>query len=474
MKIPKRLEGTALDGLKDFVQALPSDIVVIEVGCFAGDVTSVLLTKARSLIAIDQWKTYGGAEGEESVFDRVSDSHSGKVVKVESNLAQVVPFILDESVDLVYIGGIHDSESMKATIVQCLPKLKKSGCVVGRGWVKDVCSKNSSDSPGIEEAVVSALGFPDIVFPDTTWVRGLNHRLVFDGDFYLRTHHDVATVITQGHFGGQCYQHYLQFGRFENRRIRCRWEPRNLAVAKTPDRIMVGIPLVNGLDLLRQCVDAIDLSVDLLVINNAFDSAVHEEIRQYLKDQGIDSVSPRHNLGVAASWNRIALEAFSRGLDYFVVGSNDCFLGPGALQRSLDVFKERKGGIVHIHSWNFFVVSLTTIQKVGLFDENFYPAYCEDQDYSYRCKLAGVERVDVGLTGTVHRGSQTILSDVRLRQCNGVSHAQNSAYYVSKWGGTAGEEKFVIPFNKPGKDLRWWPDPGDSVAKRDWAEMDVL
>ncbi|HEY0783752.1 MAG TPA: hypothetical protein VGE98_14935, partial [Thermoanaerobaculia bacterium] len=108
----------------------------------------------------------------------------------------------------------------------------------------------------------------------------------------------------------------------------------------------------------------------------------------------------------------------------------------------------------------------------GWFDENFYPAYKEDQDYAYRCELAGVRRVAYACPcgfAAEHLESQTIRSDPEYAALNAVTHTEwNWRYYREKWGGDHGEERFTTPFGRDDRDWRFWPDPGDTIWQRDW------
>jgi hypothetical protein len=123
----------------------------------------------------------------------------------------------------------------------------------------------------------------------------------------------------------------------------------------------------------------------------------------------------------------------------------------------------------HLCEWNAFLVTSATIDAVGWFDENFYPAYEEDKDFAYRCQLAGLRRIPIAGAGADHTGSATIRSDAAYARLNETTHHQwNAAHYRQKWGGGPGHEQFKHPFNNPAHDHRWWPDPGDSIAARDW------
>lgn len=96
------------------------------------------------------------------------------------------------------------------------------------------------------------------------------------------------------------------------------------------------------------------------------------------------------------------------------------------------------------------VVDISTSTKTfmanGLVSHN-----CEDDDYAWRCHLAGVPIIKVP-TGITHEASSTIKSDPWYWDQNLVSFPANVDYYERKWGGhMKGGEKFETPFNAGGR-----------------------
>lgn len=235
-------------------------------------------------------------------------------------------------------------------------------------------------------------------------------------------------------------------------------------------KIFIGIPILNRLDLLAKCIDCLDVPAEVVVVNNnSVDASFKEELITLATSKGFEVLHQERNLGVARSWNLIARIGFNRRYEWVFVGSNDCFLHPGSLRAAIEFPKDEDVAIWHLHSANFFLVNRQTIERIGWFDENFYPAYKEDQDYAYRCQLAGYRRVDVAGAGAEHVGSATIRSNPDYAERNECTHFNwNYNHYVMKWGGNAGAERFKRPYDQADKDHRWWPTPGDTIERRDW------
>lgn len=249
------------------------------------------------------------------------------------------------------------------------------------------------------------------------------------------------------------------------------------------DRIFVGIPVLNRFDLLERAIMALDYEpMELFVINNNTVDEANQRRFEELKGRfKFDSFSPRYNLGVAASWNRIITTAWSRGYEFVYIGSNDTMLGAGTLKALVEMEKPEPECLWMVNHFNFWCLRLSAVPKIGLVDENFMPAYFEDNDYHRRIKLAGLDWVHMGdrafeknrrtvpAVSSNHLGSQTVRSDHEYAIHNGNTFNNwNRNHYIMKWGGMPGSESFTTPYNDPSNTIKWWPDPAKTISARDW------
>lgn len=157
------------------------------------------------------------------------------------------------------------------------------------------------------------------------------------------------------------------------------------------------------------------------------------------------------NLGVAPGWNKLCKLAFDRGCDAIVIANDDIILDPPTLPST--VLSLQHADFVACPGQNmfsFFGITRKLYEAVGEFDENFWPAYYEDNDYDYRMKLAGFSRYTLAESGFFHQGSAT-LKNYTEEQMNAHHHnfGKNRTYYASKWGGLPHYEAFQTPFNIP-------------------------
>jgi hypothetical protein len=101
-----------------------------------------------------------------------------------------------------------------------------------------------------------------------------------------------------------------------------------------------------------------------------------------------------------------------------------------------------------------FCVGQRLLEVVGRFDENFSPAYFEDNDMHRRIQLAGFEGYAV--TPYWHYRSVSYRTDPSWRaQLEGGGFDNAKRYYCAKWGAPyapginpIGKEAFTVPFNR--------------------------
>lgn len=224
------------------------------------------------------------------------------------------------------------------------------------------------------------------------------------------------------------------------------------------------IPFLNRTDLLRRCLLSIDYPVANVVVIDNSDGSVNtgfNRVFEGAQNIALISVIEHDNAGVAQSWNE-AIKLFPA--PYWMLVNNDIAFARGDLENmALSAAQHPDVGAIYgNHGASFWIVTELGIEKVGLFDENIYPAYTEDCDWSTRADRLDVKRMNSSYPiKSVHGdhimpGSCTIHSDALMRAENGRTHQANMDYYVAKWGGRPGEEKFKTPFDDPHWPIDFW------------------
>lgn len=150
-------------------------------------------------------------------------------------------------------------------------------------------------------------------------------------------------------------------------------------------RILVGMLTMTRLDLLMRDKDFLESVLEpdkVLIIDNG--------------DQKIDIdvpiVRPGKNIGISGAWNLLLRAAFiTDKFDALVILQDDIIWDREKLAYAkwlllanpdVDLF------LSHLQ-WSVQIHRPSTITTVGYFDEQFWPSYCEDDDYTIRMIRAG-------------------------------------------------------------------------------------
>jgi len=192
------------------------------------------------------------------------------------------------------------------------------------------------------------------------------------------------------------------------------------------------VPVLNRYDLLRGMLASLDYPIrDLLIIDNGggFEDLFE---RDELPVKNVRVLNLPSNLGVAASWN-LGIKLFPHD-DRWMFASNDCVFAPGALGVLSTATQDALTVVKDWPHWQAFVIGERVIDRVGLFDERFYPAYFEDTDFKRRCDMAGIPTA-VSPARVHHANSSTLKSDTRFQQRNKVTFELNKKLNTNKTAG---------------------------------------
>jgi GT2 family glycosyltransferase len=196
--------------------------------------------------------------------------------------------------------------------------------------------------------------------------------------------------------------------------------------------------------------------------------SVDTEIRPYVID------SYYNNRGCAGAWNEGMRKAILDGYRYAIITNDDVEFLPGTIEKIYTTLKETDAVLVSAaqnadtpdateiyEGADFFCFGVDMIKLIdtcGSFDENFFPAYFEDNDMHYRMRLANVKGYIHPGAGARHVGSATQNADPHNPVCPSERFEQLREYFRTKWGGVPGEERFTKPFNNQEKEIWDWDE----------------
>lgn len=190
------------------------------------------------------------------------------------------------------------------------------------------------------------------------------------------------------------------------------------------------VPVLNRYDLLNRMIASIDYPIEmLLVIDNGKGD---EELTHNPLVQEVRRLHMPTNQGVAGSWNLgIKLLAFE---PVWFFSSADTEYNPGALAALAEAKTDAVTLCKTFPHWQTFAIGEQVVRQIGLFDENLFPIYFEDNDYMKRCiqSQISVRYLDLAVK---HDNSSTINSDPKLFEQNRRTFSDNETYFKQKYAG---------------------------------------
>lgn len=183
------------------------------------------------------------------------------------------------------------------------------------------------------------------------------------------------------------------------------------------------VPILNRYDLLEEMLNSINYPIDnILIIDNG---------GQFKTDKNIKVLNMPANLGLSAAWN-LGIKCYPNA-KYWLFASADTKWGESSLQE-IDSLSGSDKLILTDDAYGCFSVGENIIDKVGLFDEYFYPIYFEDNDFHERVARFCPENtiVSTSIQAAPEVGSQTINSDDKLKNINHDTFVKNQEYYKYK------------------------------------------
>lgn len=236
----------------------------------------------------------------------------------------------------------------------------------------------------------------------------------------------------------------------------------------------LGLTVYNRYDLLERFFNGIDIHIDKIsvIINNRKlknEKIISDIQKKFPQTEFLDC---GYNIGISASWNLLIKKCLIEGDQFSFISQDDMSFSSGELKKVANHFQNNQDADI-ITYWGFglFCVSKRCIEKVGFFDENFYPAYYEDTDYCRRMTLCKENlKIKENKIQAIHGDEQSINGGCTTNTVkNGtVCAGVNSLRYTLKWGGTHTNETYITPYNNPNLTIKDWTVDISSILTNRW------
>ena len=206
--------------------------------------------------------------------------------------------------------------------------------------------------------------------------------------------------------------------------------------------------------LIKQ-LESIDYPIENFIIINNNSKVLAKELdtivkKQYKFIKNLKVYHMPYNLGCAEGWNMI-IKSFMFS-PYWIISNDDVSFGPGVLKNMNLAAQNPEVGLVHKNpvllpklekfgTFELFLIKDWVIQKYGLFDSNFYPAYYEDTDYLMRLINQPIKIINT-IDGIIYHGdttdynvsgANTIKTNDKVKTRLLIAKYKNFDYFIKKW-----------------------------------------
>ena len=190
---------------------------------------------------------------------------------------------------------------------------------------------------------------------------------------------------------------------------------------------VLGFCTLKRFDLAERLLASIDHPVEhLVIVDNSGTQSWNPVKPEWVENLWLIRVP--FGLGLVGAWNLIVKS--TPYAPYWVLVNDDAWFAPGSLKAiTEDVDTQALNFLDIVPAWSAVVFGEGMVEKVGLYDERFYPLYFDDNDLERRVDNAGVPKKTIQAK-VHHENSSTLKSG--FAQANGRSYSANSRLHDQK------------------------------------------
>lgn len=190
---------------------------------------------------------------------------------------------------------------------------------------------------------------------------------------------------------------------------------------------VIGFATVKRFDLADRLVKSIDYHVEhLVVIDNSGTGSYQPPQNDFVKHVWVMQMP--YGVGLTGAWNLIVKS--TPYAPYWLCVNDDAWFEPGSLEKiAADADSSTVNFTSCVPHWSCVIFGQSVIEKVGLYDERFYPLYFDDNDMERRIQHHGFEPkwIDAKVN---HDNSSTLNSG--FQDANGKTYGVNQALLNQK------------------------------------------
>ena len=154
-------------------------------------------------------------------------------------------------------------------------------------------------------------------------------------------------------------------------------------------KLVLAIPTINRADLLNEALAK--YFEDFKDTHIAICDNGNQDI--LTREENFMIYRPQENLGVAKSWNMLIDYSDKIGATHVLMLNDDIYLGKTESELNFLIKKNLDADFINsFHNWCSYILTIDIWKKAGKFDEEFFPAYFEDNSFDYKMTLVGARK----------------------------------------------------------------------------------
>jgi len=228
----------------------------------------------------------------------------------------------------------------------------------------------------------------------------------------------------------------------------------------------------NGLHLTRRTLKAAlaqDTPVEITIVDNASTDGTQQwGMATAAKFENVVYTALAQQKSLAACWNLALRDVWRRGGEHALVLNNDVIVSPPTYRilqftghkfvTTVSVDNEEQFGFPEEilpcgrphPNFSGFLIRKSCYDKVGPFNESYYPAYCEDAEYHVRMHWAGIRAVCIDLPMLhIGNGANTLrFAEPADANCIKRGADRNRDQFLETYGCRPGEPEYEELFSE--------------------------
>lgn len=190
---------------------------------------------------------------------------------------------------------------------------------------------------------------------------------------------------------------------------------------------VLGFATLSRFDLAERLLRSIDFPVEhLVIVDNSGKCEWNPVKPDFVVNMWVIRVP--FGLGLVGAWNLIVKS--TPYAPYWVLVNDDAYFMPSEMKKIPEQVDTQALNFLDIvPQWSGVVFGEGMIDKVGLYDENFYPLYFDDNDLERRVDLARIAKKTIECK-MGHDNSSTLHSGYQNK--NSVSYSNNALLFSTR------------------------------------------